>query len=62
MQFDIPNMACGGCVDTITQAVQSVDPTADVQADTTTRRVTIASDERESQIRTALVEAGYPPA
>lgn len=61
MQFDIPNMACGGCVDTITQAVQSVDPGADVQADAATRRVTIASGERESQIRTALSEAGYPP-
>ena len=37
--FDIPNMTCGHCVRSITEAVQAVDPAAQVQADLANHRV-----------------------
>ena len=33
MQFHIENMTCGGCVRSVTKAIQSVDPSAEVTAD-----------------------------
>ena len=32
MQFHIENMTCGGCARSVTKAIQSVDPTAEVNA------------------------------
>ena len=33
MQFHIENMTCGGCVRSVTKAIQSVDPQADKLAE-----------------------------
>lgn len=62
MQFQIPNMTCGGCAKTISKAVHSVDPQADVHADPVTRTVVIVSAEPENRFVAVLADAGYPPA
>ena len=42
-QFTVPDMTCSGCVKAITTAIHRIDPTASVQADPASHRVTGAS-------------------
>ena len=70
IQLKVPGMACpkgyrfayGGCGKTITKAVQSIDPTAEVQTDPKTKQVTVESNASESCVREAIAAAGYPAA
>ncbi|PSB31898.1 heavy-metal-associated domain-containing protein [Stenomitos frigidus] len=55
----VPNMACSACSDTITQAVQVIDPTATVQADPKTKLVVIETQTPEATVKAAIVAAGY---
>ena len=41
MQFHIENMTCGGCARSVTKAIQSVDPKAEVQADLASHKVEV---------------------
>ena len=60
--FDIPNMSCGHCVRSITEAVQAADPAAKVQADLASHRVQVYSTAAREVLVKHLVDAGYPPA
>ncbi|MCL1468565.1 heavy-metal-associated domain-containing protein [Argonema galeatum] len=60
LELKVPTMACSACADTITKAVKQVDPTAEVQADTKTKIVSIQTQQPETEIREALAQAGYP--
>ena len=60
MQFHIKNMTCGGCARSVTKAIQSLDATARVEADPTTRKVEVTSSRTRSEIEAVLAEAGYP--
>jgi copper chaperone len=60
MRFHIENMTCGGCVRSVTKAVETVDPKAKVNADPVTRKVTIESDAPVEAFSRALDDAGYP--
>jgi copper chaperone len=62
MQFHIKNMSCGGCVRSVTKAVQSVDPAATVTPDLPNRNVEVTSDQPREALETALANAGYPAA
>jgi len=57
--FDIPDMSCGHCVRTITQAVQALDPAAEVQADLTARRLRVTSTIGAMRLSAAITAAGY---
>lgn len=57
--FDIPNMSCGHCVRTITQAVQALDPAAEVQADLAARCLRVASTADATSLSAAIAAAGY---
>jgi copper chaperone len=59
IELTVPNMACSACSDTITQAVQAIDPTATVQADTKTKLVVIETQTPEATVKAAIVAAGY---
>ena len=61
MQFQIDNMACGGCARSVTQAIQSVDPQAKVAIDLTFKRVDVESGADESAMAAVLEDVGYPP-
>jgi copper chaperone len=56
----ISSMACSACADSITKAVQGVDPSATVQADLQTKVVTISTNEPAEAIKGAIASAGYP--
>lgn len=58
-RFDIPDMTCGHCVRTITQAVRSIDPGAQVQADLATHSVGVTSSASASSLSAAIAAAGY---
>lgn len=59
LTFTIPDMACSACSTTITNAVQALDPTATVQADTKTKQVNIDTQAPETEIKQAITAAGY---
>lgn len=62
IELKVPNMACGACGETITQAILSIDPKASVKADPKTKQVIVNTQVSESSIREAISAAGYPPA
>lgn len=62
LSFQIPNMNCGHCLRTITEAVQTLDPAADVQADLPAHRVEIDTTVPREQVAAKLAEAGFAPA
>ena len=62
MQFHIENMTCGGCVRSVTKAIQSVDPAAEVSADPSTHKVDVKSVAPSERLTAALTEVGYAPA
>lgn len=62
LQLKIPKIACAVCVNTVTKAVQSVDATAKVEADTKTKMLSIETQAKEAEIKKALSAAGYPAA
>jgi copper chaperone len=61
MQFHIENMTCGGCVRSVTKAIHSVDPAAEVRADPGTHKVEVKSAAPREQLAAALTEVGYAP-
>lgn len=61
MKFHIENMTCGGCVRSVTKAIQSVDPDAKIKASPPERSVEIESSATHEQLESALREAGFPP-
>lgn len=62
LSFEIPNLSCGHCVRAVTEAVQSLDPLAQVQADLATRRVQVQTTAPREAVLAALTEADYAPA
>lgn len=61
MQFQIDNMACGGCARSVTKAIHSVDPQAKVDIDLNLKRVTVESGADQSAVAAVLQDAGFPP-
>ncbi len=62
MQFHIENMSCGGCARSVTKAIQSVDPDANVTVDSDARKIEVRSSATRDQLVSALTEVGYAPA
>jgi copper chaperone len=59
LQLTVPNMACSACADTITTAIQSIDPTATVTADPKTKLVSVKTQVSEASIKQVIADAGY---
>lgn len=62
LQLTVPNMSCSVCASTITKALQAVDANASIQADPTTKLVSVETQASETVIKEALAAAGYPVA
>ena len=60
MHLHIENMTCGGCARSVTKAIQSIDPSAAVEADPSTRSVVVRTASPQAAIEAALAQAGYP--
>lgn len=57
--FNVPDMTCGHCVKTITQAVQAIDAKAQVQADLATHSIGVTSTASTASLSAAIAAAGY---
>jgi copper chaperone len=60
MEFTVPAMSCGHCAGTITQALKSLDPAAQVNVDLAAKKVVVQTSQDRQTVATALAEAGYP--
>ncbi|TAF51520.1 MAG: copper chaperone [Oscillatoriales cyanobacterium] len=59
LEFVVPDMACSSCVKSITRAIQSFDGSAEVQANTDTKQVTVSTSRARIEIEQTIVAAGY---
>lgn len=57
----IPGMNCQGCVKRMREAVQSVDPSAEVTGTPSEKRLEVVSSLTDAELDQRLSEAGYPP-
>ena len=62
IQLKVPDIACSACVNTVTQAIKSVDGNATVEADPKTKIVKVQSQQSEEEIKEVIAKAGYPAA
>lgn len=60
LQLTVPSMACSACAETITKAVQTVDPAAIVNADPKTKVVQVETAASDQAVKEAIAAAGYP--
>jgi Cu+-exporting ATPase len=59
--FDVQEMSCGKCVKHVTQAVQSVEPEAQVAVDLATGKVQVSPSPKDPEaLAKVITEAGYP--
>lgn len=59
--FNVPNMSCGGCVNTIKNAILRVDESAVVEVNLSTKTVDVRTEYSEKDIIQAMSTAGYKP-
>jgi copper chaperone len=57
--FSVQGMTCGHCEKAVTQAVQSVDPQAQVTIDRPAGKVEVNSTQPREAIARAIAEEGY---
>ncbi len=60
MTFNVPGMTCGHCVATVTKAIKTLDPSAEVKVDLARKTVNVVSSAPAPAVAKALEEAGYP--
>lgn len=61
IEFEVKDMTCGHCVDTITRVVKETAPTASVAIDLPTHLVRINGVLNADLIERAIREVGYTP-
>lgn len=61
MEFILPTMTCGHCVKAVTEAVQALDPSAQVSIDLPSHRLQVATAQSAEAVKVALIDAGYEP-
>ncbi|PTT87328.1 hypothetical protein DBR42_11860 [Pelomonas sp. HMWF004] len=59
--FTLPDMSCGHCVASITQALQAADAQARLSVDLASKTAQVDSALPRQALVAALTEAGYPP-
>lgn len=57
--FNVQGMTCGHCEKAVTQAVQSLDPQAQVRIDRPAGKVEVQSTQPRDAIAKAIAEEGY---
>jgi copper chaperone len=62
VRYQVEDMSCGHCVQTITQAVKALDAAAEVKVDLDAKSVEVSSTAAPDAIKKAIREAGYTPA
>ncbi|MHC8309833.1 heavy-metal-associated domain-containing protein [Pseudomonas sp. GT1P32] len=58
--LDVSGIGCGGCVNKITKAIQSLDNQATVSVDRTAGKVNVESNESPERVRSTIEALGFP--
>lgn len=61
LRYTVEDMTCGHCVQTITQALNTLDPAANVAIDLSSKTVEVTSGAGGEAVAGAIREAGYTP-
>jgi copper chaperone len=59
VKFRVEGMTCGGCARGVTNALQRIDPKAEVAVDLAAKSVTVRSTASADQLRRGIEQAGY---
>ena len=59
LHFKVPSIACEGCADTITQAIQALDADAKVDVNVETKAVSAETSATEAAVREAIASKGH---
>jgi len=59
LKFIVPDMACSSCVKSITQAIRSLDGSAEVDVDPDTKHVTVTTSRARIEIEQTIMAMGY---
>lgn len=62
LELTLPTMTCGHCVATVTKAIQSADPQAQIEIDLASHRVRVQTTQSRAAVVAAVQLAGYAPA
>ncbi len=60
-RFQVPDMTCSHCAQTVERVIRSVDAKAEVAVDLATKDVTVASDAEGTTLLAAIADVGYTP-
>lgn len=60
MRFSVPDMSCSHCVRTVTQAIQTLDPQAQIHADIGAHTLNVETTRAPAEVERSLQAAGYP--
>ena len=58
-KIQLEGMSCGHCVSHVTEALQALDHTTDIQVELGTQSVILETEASEELIRQAIDDAGY---
>lgn len=61
MEFEIPDMSCGGCANAITRAVTELDPVAKLDVDVPVKIVAVTSTLPPERVINAIEAASFHP-
>jgi copper chaperone len=62
LSLKVSGMTCGGCINAVTRAVQSQDPSAKVQVDLASQTVSLETTLSQAQASQLITDAGFPVA
>lgn len=62
IKFQIPDMTCGHCVNTITKAIQAQYNDVQIEAEVETHTLTVKGIEDAEALEALITEEGYSPA
>jgi copper chaperone len=57
--FEVTGMTCGHCEKAVTQAIQQLDPQAEVKIDRSQNKVEVQSQQPRDALAKAIAEEGY---
>lgn len=59
-EFIVSGMTCGGCVNSVSRAIQSLDSKAEVNVDLKSQLVKVKSLISKDEIKLSIEDAGFP--
>ena len=62
MEFNVPDMSCGGCASAVSRAITNLDSASKVEIDVAAKTVKVGSALTQGQIASAIEAAGFHPA